>query len=91
MQAEAAQKKEALLKARWGPWLDEAYQVMTNIQEKLVGLQHTQQTMKIVAEGPATEQLVEEVKKASTQSVVKVAVVQVEFGDIHSKITVPAK
>lgn len=30
-QVEEAQKKEAVLKAQLGPWLDEAYQVSTNI------------------------------------------------------------
>lgn len=54
-QVEEAQRKEAMLKARLGPWLDEAYKVTTNIQEKLMGLQTTQQTMKLTTEGPDTE------------------------------------
>jgi len=35
---EAVQKKEAVLKARLGPWLDEAYIISANIKEKLVSL-----------------------------------------------------
>lgn len=37
------------------------------------------------------EQLVEEVKHAATQSTIAVAVVQVELGDICSKIVAPAE
>jgi len=37
-QVEAAQKREEMLKARLGPWLEEAYRVSTNIQEKLTNL-----------------------------------------------------
>ncbi len=47
--------------------------------------------MRLVAEGPATEKLVEEVKQAATQSMIEVAVIQVELGDLHSKITAPAE
>jgi len=35
---EATQKKEVVLKVRLGPWLDEAYHVSANIQEKLTNL-----------------------------------------------------
>ena len=37
---------EAVLKAKLGPWLDEAYIVSVNIQEKLANLQSTQQKIK---------------------------------------------
>ena len=47
--------------------------------------------MKLVAEGPATKQLVEEVKQTATQSVVEVAIVQVELGDLRSKIVAPTE
>ena len=47
--------------------------------------------MRLAAEGPTIEKLVEEVKQAATQSVTEVAVVQVELGDLHSKITAPAE
>lgn len=90
-QVEEAQKKEIILKARLGPWLEEAYQVTMNIQEKLMGLQQTQQMMKLAIEGPTTEQRVEEFKQVATQSTFDVAVVQVELGDLHSKIRVPTK
>jgi len=36
-QLEEAQKKEALLKTKLQPWLEEAYQVTTSIQYKLKG------------------------------------------------------
>jgi len=39
---EVAQKKEAILKARLGPWLDESYIISAKIQEKLANLQSTQ-------------------------------------------------
>ncbi len=50
-----------------------------------------QQTRRLAIEGPTTKKLVEEVQQAATQSVTKVAVIQVELGDIHSKIVVPAQ
>lgn len=74
-QVEAVQKKEVVLKVRLGSWLEEAYQVTTNIQGKLTRLQQTQQTMKLAVEGPTTEQLVEEFRKVATQRIVEVAVV----------------
>ena len=37
-QAEAAQRKEAVLKARLAPWMDEAYLLSTTIGEKLASL-----------------------------------------------------
>lgn len=80
-----------MLKARFGPWLEEAYQVSTNIEEKLTGLQQTQQMMKLVTEGPTTKQLAEEVKQAATQSIPEVTVVQVDLGDLQRKIVMPSK
>lgn len=64
-QVEAMQKKVAVLKARLDPWLEEAYQVSTNIHEKLANLQPTQQKIKQDNEGLATESLVEQVKQVA--------------------------
>lgn len=47
-----------------------------------------QNTMRLAAKGLATKKLVEEVKQAAMQSNAKVAVVQVELGDLRSKIEV---
>ncbi len=41
-QVEATQRKEVVLKARLGPWLDEAYVIFATIGEKLESLQRTQ-------------------------------------------------
>lgn len=60
-----------MLKARLGPWLAKAYQVTTNIQEKLTGLQQTQQKIKLVTEGPTIEKFVEEVKQAMCRALLK--------------------
>jgi len=57
----------------------------------LANLQLTQKKIKRVGEGPAKEQLVEQVKHAAMQSTTEVAIVQVELGDLHNKITMPAK
>lgn len=78
-QVEVAQKKEDLLKARLGPWLDKSYQVMNKIQEKLMGLQQAQQTIKLVVEGPAMAQLVEEDKQATMQSIVEVGGLSIDI------------
>ena len=47
--------------------------------------------MRLEIEGPATKKLVEEVRQAATQSVVEVAVIQMEVGDLRSNIAAPAK
>jgi len=47
--------------------------------------------MRLVVEGPTTEKLVEEVKQETTQSAVEVVVVQVELGELRSKIVAPAE
>lgn len=77
-----------MLKARLQPWLEEAYQVTTTIHDNLEGLQQKQQTMRLAVEGPATEKSVEQ---ATTQSAAEVAVIQVELGDLRSKIATPAE
>lgn len=56
---EAAQQKEAVLKARLGPWLEKAYVISAIIKEKLPSLQITQQKVKEDSVGLETEQLVE--------------------------------
>jgi len=60
------------------------------IQDKLKGLQQTQQIMRLATEGPAIEKLIEEVKQAATHSAIEVAVVQVALGDLHNKTAMPA-
>jgi len=42
--------------------------------------------MRLVVKVLATKNLVEEVRQAAMQSAVEVAMVQVELGDLHSKI-----
>ena len=74
--------------ARLQPCLDEAYQIMIFIQDKLKGLQQMHWTMRLVVEGPTTEKLVEEVRQAAAESSVEVAVIQVELADLCSKIAV---
>jgi len=64
---------------------------MTTNQEKLTGLQQMQQIMKLAAEGPSIEKLIEEVKQVVTKSTAEVALVQVELGDLRNKITVPTE
>jgi len=64
---------------------------MTSIQDKLKGLQQTQQTMRVAVEGPTMEKLVDEVQWATMQSVVEVIVVQVGLGGLRSKITTPVE
>jgi len=68
------QKKEVVLKARVWPWLDEAYIISTNVQEKLANLQGMQQKFQQDIAGLATEQLVEQIKQATTESVTEVVV-----------------
>lgn len=58
-QVEVSQRKEAILKARLGSWLDEAYVISTTIEEKLACLQRTQHKIKEDSVRLETEQLVE--------------------------------
>ena len=62
-QVDAAHHKEVVLKARLKPWLDEAYMIMITIEGKLANLQETQQKLQANSAGPATKQLVEEIKQ----------------------------
>lgn len=43
---EETQQKEAVLKAKLGPWLDEAYVISSTIEDKLVNLQRTHQKVR---------------------------------------------
>lgn len=90
-QVEDMQNKDALLQAKLQTWLEKAYQVTTIIQDKLKGLQQTHQMMRWAVEGPATEKLAEEVQQVVTQSVVELALIQVELGGVHNKIAVPSE
>lgn len=65
-QVEVTQRKEVVLKARLGPWLDEAYVISTNIEEKLASLQKMLQRTKEDSAGLAIEQLVEKIKQEAT-------------------------
>ena len=64
---------------------------MTSIQDQLKGLQKSQQMMRLVVEGLATEKLIKEVQHAAAQSATEVSVIQVELGDLHSKIAAPVE
>ena len=55
-------QKEAFQKARLQHWLEEAYQVMTTIHDKVKRLYQKQQMIRLAIECPATKKLVEEVK-----------------------------
>ena len=77
---EEAQRKDVVLKARLGPWLDEGYVIAATIEEKLASQQRTQQKIKEDSARPKIEQLVEQVKQASTKSTTEVEVAQVELG-----------
>ena len=83
--------KEAVLKVRLKPWLDEAYTVMASIEGKLVTLQETQQKLKINSSGEVSEQMVEEAKQVAAQCTAEVAVIHVEMGGLCTKIFVPTK
>lgn len=88
-QVDAAQHKEAVLKARQKPCLDEAYAVMTSIEGKLVTLQATQQKLQANSSGVVTEQMVEEAKQAAAQCTVEVVAIQLEQGGLRTKISMP--
>lgn len=86
-QVNATQQREAVPKARLGPWMDEAYVLTTTIEENLTNLQRTQQKIWGVSAGPTMEQLVEQVKQAAIECIAEVAVVQVDLVGLHNKIS----
>lgn len=90
-QVEDVQNKEALLKVRLHPWLEESYQVITSIHDNLKGLKQTQQIMRLVVQGPTTKKMIEEVQQAAAQSTAEVVVIQVQYGGIPIKITAPTE
>lgn len=59
---EATQRKEVVLKARLGPWLDEFYVISTNIEENLASLQRMQQKIKEDSVGLVIKLLMEQIK-----------------------------
>jgi len=57
----------------------------------LESLQSTQQKIKADSAGLATEQLLEYIKQAATQSATEVAVAQMDLEGLCSKISAPAE
>ena len=90
-QVEIAQCKEAVLKAKLGTWQEETYVLTASIERKLASLQVTQQKIQADSTKLATEQLVEQVKQAVTHYTAEVAVIQVELGSLHDKISTPTE
>lgn len=64
---------------------------MNTIEGKLASLQETQQGIMFDSAGPKTEKLVEEMNQVTTQCATDAAVVQVELGHLHEKISMPSK
>eukprot|EP00253_Pinus_taeda_P033646 PITA_33646 len=83
--------KEAVLKARLKPWLDEAYAVIGSIEGKLVTLQVMQQKLQVNSTREVTEQTVEYTKQVAAQCTAEVAVILVELQGLHAKISVPTE
>lgn len=88
---DAAQHKEAVLKARLGHWLEEGYVLTSSIEGKLASLQVTQQKIQEDSTEIVTEKLVEQVKKVAMQCIVEVVVVHVELGGLPKIISTPAE
>lgn len=81
--------KEAVLKARLKPWLDEAYAVTWNIEGKFVTLQATQKKFQADNIGVVTEKRVEDTKQVAAQCRTKVAIIWVKLEGLHTKISAP--
>jgi len=80
--------KRAILKSKFGPWLDEAYVLSATTGEKLANLQTTKQKIHADSAGPSMKQLVDQVKQAATQYIAEVAA---ELGGRLNKISTPAE
>lgn len=90
-QVDVGQHKEAILNARLQPWLNEAYLITAIIEGKLASIQKTQQKIQLDSARLATEQLVEEMKQATTQCTIEVTIVQVKLRGLHDKISAPSE
>jgi len=62
---DAALHKEAVLKVRLKPWLEESYMVIGNVEGKLASLQATQQKLQADSTRAVTEQTTEDMKQAA--------------------------
>jgi len=85
-QVDVTLHKEAVLKARLNPWLEESYAVTGNIEGKLATLQETQQKLQDDSTGVVTEQTVEDAKQAAAQCTTEVAVIRVNLDGPLTKI-----
>lgn len=83
--------KEAVLKARLKPWLDEVFTVIGNIEDKLATLQAAQQKLQADSAGAVTEKKVEDAKQAAAQCMAEVEVIRVKLEGLRTKISVPTK
>ena len=81
--------KEAVLKERLKPWLEEACAVIGNIEGKFVTLQAMQQQLQADSTGAVTEKRVEDEKQAIAQCTTKVTVIRVELNRLPAKIFMP--
>lgn len=59
---DAALHKEAILKVRLKPWLDEAYVVIWNIEVNIANLQEMQKNLQAESAGVVTEKTMEDTK-----------------------------
>lgn len=59
---DATLHKEAVLKARLKPWLDEAYTVTSSIEGNFANLQASQHKLQVDNSRAVTEQMVKDVK-----------------------------
>jgi len=89
---DAARHKEALLKARLQPRIDEAYTITNSIEAKLVTLQETQERIRGNSSTTAvTEQRIDEVQQVAAQCAAEIVGIQLELGGLHANISAPTK
>lgn len=84
--------KEAVLKVRLLPWIDENYTITISIEAKITQLEATQERIQGSSSTAAvTEQRVEEVRQVDAQCATKLAVIQSKLGGPRTKISAPTE
>jgi uncharacterized coiled-coil DUF342 family protein len=91
-QVDAARHKEAVLKARVQPWIDEAFTITTTIEGKLAQMQGTQEQMQGSSSDTAvSEQRIQEIQQAAAQCAADLAAVRAELEGLRAKISAPTE
>lgn len=89
-QVDVAWHREAVLKVRVQPWINEAFAIIAKIEGKLVQMQGTQEQIQgSNSDTAVSKQYVQEIQQAVAQCVGDLAAVRAELEGLHTNISTP--